>query len=151
MIFSLEWAKNNQIVHRDIHVEVPWLSKRLSLSINKTAETWRLQLLDKQQQAFSSPAMSKIVLYFTEMAEGDILPKSLNLDALYWQSRSSMMRLNNNGSRYPHYFNSQSKHFPSHISDIVELPQIRYSSNNNELLSGRSGFSLPRLKLNQVL
>ena len=152
--FSLEWVENNQIAYRDIHVEIPWISKRLALSITEAkdieAPSWRLKVLDKQRQALVGSTKSKVLLYFTETVKGDVQPEPLNLDSLYWQSRSSAMRLNSNGKSYPHYFSSQSKHFPSHISDIVELPQIRYSL-NNKLIDDSSDFFISPLEAQSSL
>ena len=146
--FLLEWVEDNRIAHREIQIEVPWISKRVSLSVSKSKEAglsgWRLTTMDSKGRSLSKPTKSKVLLYFTEKLESTAVPKPVNLDSLYWQSTASLMRLNSNGRSYPHYFTP--KHFPKQLSDVVELPAIRYDVGTDTLLnSERSVFTISPL------
>lgn len=147
--FLLEWVENKGIFHREVDLEVPWFKQRLAISVSSNDGSGRpasrLNVLDSEGQPLANPAMSKALLYFSEIIEDFQVPNAVDLNSLYWQSRSSLMRLNNKGKRYPHYFSARKK-IPQVLSARVELPHIRYYPGEHDILnSERSGFIIPAL------
>ncbi len=148
--FLLEWVSNEGIAHREINIEVPWTKKQLAVSVSENHRSeqalLRLKVLDDEGEVVANSNKSKALLFFLEVPEGFHGHNLVNLHPLYWQSRSSVMRLNSSGKRYSEYF-SEPKHIPKVFSDEVKLPHIKFSAKGNDPLNtGRAEFVIPALR-----
>lgn len=150
--FNLEWVEQNQIYNKDIQVSVPWGEKRLQLAITKHSlpetETHVLQVMNARGKPLNDTETAVLVYYNEAAGIQSASEEWLNLASLYPQSKSAMIRLDNNGPSYPYYFRG-SRRIASSVVAKLRQPEIRYSDNrNDQYLEKDTGFDILPMMMN---